>query len=92
MDHVGQGSGILRHFRDLNDPADIDAAIADEDADTRRLLSHVTLRRIGLFLHQGETPVTQFTGHGPGRGRSLHDRIGDVFGAGQGAAHVNAGL
>ena len=46
VDHIGKRLGVFDHRRDVHHPADIGAAMADEDADLGLLLRDVPLRRI----------------------------------------------
>jgi hypothetical protein len=90
QDHPRQGGDIFGEGRDVDDPADVDAAVADKDAHPGFLALHVDLR--GQFpFFDGRAPgrAQEFTGGGRGGG-GLHDRLGNVFGALEDAADIDA--
>ena len=91
-DHAGQGGGVFRQFRHVDDPADVDAAVADKDAHPGGLAGHVDLRRQLPHLDGGAPGRSQEFARGRGRGRGLHHRLGDVLGGLEDAADIDAAL
>ena len=88
--HAGKRSGVLCYAGNIDDPADIDPAVADEDADPGRLPRHVAFGRV--LLRPGERPARlreksrcRFR-----RRAGLDDRFRDVLGALKHAAGENA--
>ena len=89
--HVGQRPGIFRQLRHADDAADVDAAVADEHPDAGSIFRPDVFRfggRPGLGL--GPADVPQRGAHRPGCGRSLHDRLRDIFGSLHGPADIDA--
>ena len=93
IDHVGEGLGVIPHPGHVHDAADVDAAVADEHPDPGEFFRDRSLLPGGVSLTRVLRPASRRAASaGPrGRGRGLHDRIGDVLGPLHGAAHVNAG-
>ncbi len=86
IDHVGQGLGVLHDGRDVDHAADVDPAVADEDPRPRADPPEVALHR-ELFRRGQRAPARGQEPLGAGGGAArLHDRLGDVLGAGEGAA------
>ena len=92
QDHPRQGGHEFGKFRDVDDPADIDAAVADKDAHPGFLTGDVHLRRQLGHLDGGAPGGVQEFARGRGRGRGFHDRLGDVLGGLKGAADIHAGF
>ncbi len=79
-DHAGQEPRSLDDPLHVDHRGDVAAAMADEDADPRRLVGHVALGRIGLGADAAAAGLGQ-QGHRPRRGRAgLHHRVGNVLG------------
>ena len=90
-DHAGQLPRPLDDPLHVDHRGDVAAAMADEDADPRRLVGHVALGRIGLGPDAAAAGLGQ-QGHRPGRGRAgLHHRVGNVLGLLERAPHEHAG-
>ena len=90
VDHLGQGAGISRHRRHIDDAGDIDAAVAYEYTDARVLLGNVFF--LGILLLPGQSPPNfgqQRSGGRGGCGR-LADGLGDVLGSLTDPTGVNA--
>ena len=49
---TGQGAGIFRHLRDIDDAADVGPAVAHKDTNARFLGRDVLFRGVGPFLDQ----------------------------------------
>ena len=88
--HVGKRAGVLLHAGDVDDPADVDPAVADEDADPGRLPRHVAFGRV--LLRPGERParLREEGGCRFRRRAGLDDRFRDVLRALKDAAGENA--
>ena len=91
-DHAGQGGGVFGQDRHVDDPADIDPAVADKDAHPGGLAGDVDLRRQLPHLDLGAPGRSQeLARRGRGR-RGLHHRLGDVLGGLEDAADIDAFL
>ena len=79
-DHLRQGGHVFGEGRDVDHAADVDAAVADEDADPRLLALDVPLRRQLFDLQLCAPGRSQEFAGGGGRGRGLHHQLGDILG------------
>ena len=81
--HVGEGLGVLDHRGHIDNRADVEPAIADKDADAWGFTPDIALWGIlDDKLRLGK--VRHHAGGFCRCGRSLYDRLGDIFGSGQG--------
>ncbi len=90
MDDLRQACSVAAHLRHVHDTADIDAAVADENADAGCLSGYILFRRERL---QGEVLPSRIVKERCGlRGcrASINDGFGDIFRRFAGAAGVNA--
>src|SRR5450756_815003 len=88
--HAGQRLRVLGDVLDVDDPGDVAAAVADEDAHAWFLAGDVALGRELLVDRESAARIGQ-AGHDLGRGaRGLGDRVGDVLGLAERADHEDA--
>ena len=50
---MGKGPGIFHDGRDIDNPCDIDPAVADEGSDSGSFIIDILLRNVLFFGHQG---------------------------------------
>ena len=93
QDHPRQGGDIFGEGRDVDDPADVDAAVADKDADPGFLAARrpISGGSSGFLMAGAPGRAQEFAGGGRGGG-GLHDRLGDVLGGLEDAADIDARL
>ena len=84
--HPRQGGHVFGEGRDVDDAADVDAAVADEDADAGLLALDVHLRGQLFDLQLGTPGRSQQFTRSRGGGRGLHHRLGDILGTLEGSA------
>ena len=78
VDHVGQRQGVLHDLGDVDDPADVRAAMADEDGDLRLFPGNILFLGINPFPGQVPPPVVQklaALGAGPA---GAENRLGNI--------------
>ena len=90
--HIGQGAGIVPHRGHIHHAADVDAAVADENA-RRGAVRRATSRSAGASARTVSVwrPAARSAAGAQGRAAGLHHRLGDILGPGEGAADINAG-
>jgi len=91
VDDVGECLAVFHRAGDVDDPADVGAAVADEDAHPGLLLGYVPL--FGVYPLPGEVAaavVQHLADLGAGAG-GAEDRLGDVDGALEGAGDKDPG-
>ena len=90
VDDIRQRARVLLDGGDVHHPADIDAAVADEDADPGLLLRfHLGLRRVFLLGGQRSPRRGDHPRGGGGGAACLGDRLGDVLRRLKGAADID---
>ena len=88
---VGQLPGVLRNVGHVYDPADVDPAMADKNADPGLLPADIPFRRIRADLGEGVPDLRQKLQSPRRRAAGLRDCLGDILRAGGRAAHQDAG-
>jgi hypothetical protein len=87
--HTGETPSILGHRRHIHDTPDVNAAVANEDADPWLFLRYIFFCGISLFPNQC-SPCSRERGFClTGSGAGLHHGIGDILRLQEGSAYIN---
>jgi hypothetical protein len=90
VDNPFKRLGILFHLGNLDDPSDIDPAVADKDTDPWLLTLDIELGGIFFLLCQCPTDVGQEGGRTRNGATRLGHRLGNILRALEGAADIDA--
>ena len=88
--HKGQGGRIIADCRHIHHPGDIDAAVADKDPHPGTIAGYIGFGNDLGCAGQGVSCRTEQFAGGGCRSTGIHDGLGDILGALEGAADINA--
>ena len=90
INNVGQSLGVLHNLGNIHHSANVDSAVTNEDADSRRLSKDVSFRRVTSCCNLSSSGTSDYAHSFGCSSACLRHALGDVFRRGKSPANEYA--